>query len=155
MSERPGDEGGASAAAAEEPSAAAFPAPPPPLPTNEPRLEELTTARGETTIAPGVIAKIARAAASEVDGVELVSGSGLRSLLSRSSTGGASAAPAGHRTALDLHIAVCWPRPVPQVAEQVRQAVKGKVQHLTGYEVTDVDIVVDSLPEPSGSGRVG
>lgn len=129
------------------PAAGGAPAAPP-----APRLEELTTAKGETTIVPGVIAKIASRAARDVDGVGLVSNSGLRSLFSRSD--GTSASPAGHRTALDLHVAVTWPQSIPRVTEHVRAAVKARVQELTGYEVTDIDITVDSLPAPASSERV-
>ena len=125
-----------------------------------PRTDELATSRGETTIAPVVLAKIARQAAREVDGVEVAGNSGLRGLLSKvgggSSTGGSSASVASRRAALDLHVCVAWPRPVRSVTAEVRHRVRSRVQELTGYEVGDVDIVVDALPAPSrrSAGRV-
>ncbi len=118
-----------------------------------PRTEELATSRGETTIASGVVAKIAREAAREVDGVEVAGASGLRGLLGRVLPGptapGAGADLASRRTALDLHVCVGWPRPVATVTEEVRRHVRSRVQQLTGYEVTDVDITVDALPVPT------
>ena len=118
-----------------------------------PRTDELATSRGETTIASGVVAKIARQAASEVDGVELAGASGLRGFLGRILPGptppGVGAELASRRSALDLHVCVAWPRPVATVTEEVRRHVRAKVQELTGYEVTDVDITIDALPAPS------
>ena len=118
-----------------------------------PRTDELATSRGETTIASGVVAKIARQAASEVDGVELAGASGLRGFLGRILPGptapGAGAELASRRSALDLQVCVAWPRPVATVTEEVRRHVRAKVQELTGYEVTDVDITIDALPAPT------
>jgi uncharacterized alkaline shock family protein YloU len=118
-----------------------------------PRTDELATSRGETTIASGVVAKIARQAAREVDGVELAGSSGLRGFLGRILPGptapGVGAELASRRSALDLHVCVAWPRPVATVTEEVRRHVRAKVQELTGYEVTDVDITIDALPAPS------
>jgi uncharacterized alkaline shock family protein YloU len=118
-----------------------------------PRTSELVTRRGETHIASGVVAKIARRAAQEVDGVELAGASGLRGFLGRVLPGptapGVSADLASRRTALDLHVCVAWPRPLAMVTEEVRRHVRGRVQELTGYEVSDVDITVDALPVPT------
>lgn len=112
-----------------------------------PRTEELATSRGETTIAPKAVAKVARQAASEIDGVEVAEASGLRGLMSRG--GGASADVGSRQTALDLRLEVAWPRPVSQITSEVRRHVRARVQQLTGYEVTDVDIVIDSLRTPT------
>jgi uncharacterized alkaline shock family protein YloU len=121
-------------------------------PIPAPRTQELVTSRGETTIASGVVAKIARQAAREVDGVELAGSSGLRGFLGRILPGpaapGVGADLASRRSAVDLHVCVAWPRPVATVTEEVRHRVRAKVQELTGYEVTDVDITIDALPAP-------
>jgi uncharacterized alkaline shock family protein YloU len=118
-----------------------------------PRTGELVTRRGETHIAAGVVAKIARRAAIEVDGVEVAGASGLRGFLGRFLPGptapGVAADLASRRTALDLHVCVAWPRPLAMVTEEVRRHVRGRVQELTGYDVTDVDITVDALPVPT------
>lgn len=123
------------------------------LDISPPRTDELVTSRGETTIASGVVAKIARQAAREVDGVELAGASGLRGLLGRVLPGptapGVSADLASRRTALDLHLSVAWPRPVATVTDEVRRHVRSRVQELTGYDVSDVDITIDALPVPT------
>jgi uncharacterized alkaline shock family protein YloU len=122
-------------------------------PIPAPRTEELATSRGETHIASGVVAKIARQAAREVDGVEVAGASGLRGLLGRVLPGpsapGVGADLAHRRTALDVHVCVAWPRPVATVTNEVRRHVRARVQELTGYEVSDVDITIDALPAPS------
>lgn len=121
------------------------------------RTDELVTARGETTISPTVIARIAKRAATEVDGVELVSGGGIRGLfdaLRTSRTPGTNVDVAARHTAVELTLAVAWPRPVGSVTDAVRLHVRSRVQELTGYEVTDVDIKVDALPAPAQPGRV-
>lgn len=116
------------------------------------RADELVGPRGETVITAGVVAKVAGVAAAEVDGVELASASGLAGLMSKlrpSEVSGASADVASRRTAIDLHLSVAWPRPVVQITNEVRRNVRTRVQQLTGYDVTEVDIVVDALPVPS------
>ena len=122
-----------------------------------PATSGLVTGRGETTIAPSVVATIAQRAAREVDGVEVVSTGGLRGVIESlrpDRSTGARADVASRQTAVDLTLAVSWPRPVRQVTEEVRRHVKARVQELTGYEVTDVDISVDALPAPSRPRRV-
>jgi uncharacterized alkaline shock family protein YloU len=102
--------------------------------------------RGETVIAPGVLATVARRAASEVDGVDVVNDSGL--LFKRQ--GATADVGAQDQAAVDLHLAVRWPRPIGDVTAKVRQRVRDQVRILTGYEVTGVNITVDHLPPPSG-----
>ena len=117
----------------------------------------LVTERGETTIAPSVVATVAQRAAREVDGVEVVSSGGLRGLIDSvrpDRATGTRADVASQHTAIELTLAVSWPRPVRQVTEEVRRHVKARVHKLTGYEVTDVDIVVEALPAPSRPRRV-
>jgi uncharacterized alkaline shock family protein YloU len=114
-------------------------------------------AGGTTVIAPRAVASIARQAAGEVEGVELVSRSGLgqflAGLLPGAGGGQGASAEVGHRsTSLALHLSVGWPSPVGQVADSARRHVQARVSELTGYTVTEVDITVDALPAP-GSKR--
>lgn len=122
-----------------------------------PATSGLVTGRGETTISPSVVATVAQRAAREVDGVEVVSTGGLRGVIESlrpDRSTGARADVASRQTAVDLTLAVSWPRPVRQVTDEVRRHVRARVQELTGYEVTDVDISVDALPAPSRPRRV-
>lgn len=109
----------------------------------------LVSSRGTTTVAPGVIAAIARRAATEVDGVESVEATGLQGVLGSlrsTSSGGASADVAARRAAIDLRLAVRWPMPIHEVTIAAREHVQRRVAELTGHAVTDVDIVVVDLP---------
>lgn len=118
--------------------------------------EELAGERGTTVVAPSAVAAVARQAASEVDGVEMVGPTGLSGALAAlrsSSAGGASAHVAARRTAIDLDIAVRWPRSVASVTAAVRDHVRSQVEALTGHVVTDVDIVVVDLPLPEPAPR--
>lgn len=107
---------------------------------------EASRSRGETVIAPGVLATVAGKAAGEVEGVEVVNGSGLLS----KRQGATADVATRDQTAVELHLAVCWPHPVAEVTERVRQRVREQVRTLTGFEVIGVDITVDRLPLPSG-----
>ena len=46
-------------------------------------------------------------------------------------------------------IAVAWPRPVPEVAEQVRRRVRQEVERATGVHVDQIDVQVTSLDIPA------
>lgn len=108
------------------------------------------TTKGRTVVAARAVVAIARQAATEIDGVELVSRSGLRRLWADLwPVGGpadASAEVGAGVTAVELHLSVAWPRPVAEVAAAARRHVQARVSELTGYRVTEVDIVVDALP---------
>lgn len=137
----------------------------------QPRDEDLTSLQdagssnvkvipGRTLVRSRAVVAIARRAASEIDGVALVSRSGVRRLLADllpgGRTDGASAQVGEGVTTVELHLAVSWPRPVAEVAAAARSHVQARVGELTGYTVTEVDIVVDALP-PAGrvpTGRV-
>lgn len=112
---------------------------------------------GDTIIAARAVAAIARRAAGEVEGVELVSRSGLGQFLAGllpggGQGGGASAEVGRGSTSLILHLSLRWPTPVAQVAESARRHVQTRVSELTGYSVTEVDIVIDALPAPGSAG---
>ncbi len=114
--------------------------------------------KGRTVVASRAVVSIARRAATEIEGVELVSSSGVRRLLADLWPGAgsdeASAQVGQGVTAVELHLAVSWPRPVAEVAAAARAHVQARVGELTGYTVTEVDIVIDDLP-PVGRSRTG
>ena len=112
-----------------------------------------------TTIQDAVVTAIISMAAEEVEGVATSHG-GTR-LLGDSSptvgefvdniTGGASrtrglSVDVGERqTAADITLNVVYGRPIPQVAQAVRERIIERVERLTGIEVTEVNIQVNDV----------
>jgi uncharacterized alkaline shock family protein YloU len=116
----------------------------------------LRTSRGETTIAPLVVEKIASKAATEVDGVGGVVRTGLGWLLPWvGSDSSAQAAADVHQdtVAVDLTVNVRYPEPVGRVTANVREQVVQKLASLTGLTATEVNIEVDELVVDRGNAR--
>lgn len=107
----------------------------------------LLTPRGETTISPTVVEKIASRAAREVDGVGGVVRTGLGRLLPWVADEPAHAAADVDRetVAVDLTVNVRYPEPVSKVTRDVRERVTERVRALTGLSATEVNIMVDEL----------
>ncbi|MGW0389708.1 Asp23/Gls24 family envelope stress response protein [Streptomyces sp. NPDC003042] len=116
--------------------------------------------RGRTTIADGVVEKIAGLAAREVVGVHAM-GSG--SQLSRTFGAVRDRVPGGARssvsrgvkaevgevqTALDLEIVVEYGVSIREVARAVRENVVSAVERMTGLEVVEVNIAVSDVKLP-------
>ena len=120
----------------------------------------LVTDRGKTTIADGVVAKIAGIAAREVSGVyNMGSGSARAVGAIRDRIGeavGGTASPGSptqgvkvevgeRQTAIDLDLVVEYGVPIADVAESVRSNVSTKVGRMTGLEVAEVNIYIDDV----------
>jgi uncharacterized alkaline shock family protein YloU len=129
------------------------------------RHSELATEHGKTSIADSVVAKIAGLACREIDGVHEM-GAGLSRTLGvlkdKLPMGGSQPTAArgvqvevGERqAAVDLDIVVIYGASIVDVANAVRQNVIGRVEAMTGLEVTEVNVTVDDvylgeLEEPS------
>jgi uncharacterized alkaline shock family protein YloU len=116
-----------------------------------------TGARGRTTIADGVVEKIAGLAAREVVGVHAM-GSGLSRTFgavrdrvpggSKSVTRGVKAEVGEVQTALDLEIVVDYGVAIADVAKAVRENVVAAVERMTGLEVVEVNIAVSDVKLP-------
>ncbi|WP_324785415.1 Asp23/Gls24 family envelope stress response protein [Streptomyces sp. H51] len=117
--------------------------------------------RGRTTIADGVVEKIAGMAARDVLGVHTL-GSGLSRTFgavrdrvpggSKSVARGVKAEVGEVQTALDLEIVVDYGVSIADVARAVRENVVAAVERMTGLEVVEVNIAVSDvkLPEEEG-----
>jgi len=114
----------------------------------------LVTERGRTTIADSVVATIAGIAVRGVDGVFAVGGGTQRALSKMKDVlPGASSTPASGvsvevgetQAAIDLRLVVAYGAPIVTVAEDVREAVIGSVEEMTGLEVTEVNIAVTDV----------
>ena len=117
----------------------------------------LETPQGRTTIADGVVAKIAGLAAREVPGVYGFGGGASRAfgaLTERipgarsSSTRGVSVEVGERQAAIDLTIVVEYGVAVTDLARGVRRNVIGSVEQMTGLEVVEVNIDVTDLHLP-------
>ncbi|ANP54262.1 Asp23/Gls24 family envelope stress response protein [Streptomyces griseochromogenes] len=114
-------------------------------------------ARGRTTIADGVVEKIAGLAARDVLGVHAM-GSGLSRTFgavrdrvpggSKSVARGVKAEVGEVQTALDLEIVVEYGVSISEVARAVRENVIAAVERMTGLEVVEVNIAVSDVKLP-------
>ncbi|MFD7963161.1 Asp23/Gls24 family envelope stress response protein [Streptomyces zaomyceticus] len=134
---------------------------------NEPRRTSVTkrgggdpASRGRTTIADGVVEKIAGLAARDVVGVHAM-GSGLSRTFGAvrdrvpgggggkaSVTRGVKAEVGEVQTALDLEIVVDYGVSIADVAGDVRENVINAVERMTGLEVVEVNIAVSDVKLP-------
>ncbi|WP_338899006.1 Asp23/Gls24 family envelope stress response protein [Streptomyces sp. TG1A-60] len=113
--------------------------------------------RGRTTIADGVVEKIAGLAAREVMGVHAM-GSGLSRTFGAVRDrvpGGSGAVTRGVKvevgevqTALDLEIVIDYGVSIDDVARDVRENVIAAVERMTGLEVVEVNIAVSDVKLP-------
>jgi uncharacterized alkaline shock family protein YloU len=114
-------------------------------------------ARGRTTIADGVVEKIAGMAARDVDGVHAM-GSGLSRTIgavrdrvpggTKSVTRGVKAEVGEVQAALDLEIVVEYGVSIADVARDVRENVIAAVERMTGLDVVEVNIAVSDVKLP-------
>lgn len=113
--------------------------------------------RGRTTIADGVVEKIAGLAAREVVGVHAM-GSGLSRTFgavrdrvpggTKAVTRGVKVEVGEVQTALDLEIVVEYGVSIVEVGRAVRENVIAAVERMTGLEVVEVNIAVSDVKLP-------
>lgn len=118
----------------------------------------LQTTQGNTTIAEGVVQKIAGLAAREVSGVHALGGGAARTLGSlreripgaSSSIGqGVSVEVGEKQAAVDLDLVTEYGVPIADVARSVRRNVIASVEGMTGLQVTEVNISVNDIHLPT------
>ncbi|MFC4611550.1 Asp23/Gls24 family envelope stress response protein [Streptomyces maoxianensis] len=114
-------------------------------------------ARGRTTIADGVVEKIAGMAARDVVGVHAM-GSGVSRAFgaarervpgtSKSVSRGVKVEVGEVQTAIDLEIVIDYGVSITDVAGAVRESVISAVEWMTGLEVVEVNIAVSDVKLP-------
>lgn len=118
---------------------------------------EAAADRGRTTIADGVVEKIAGLAARDVVGVYAMGGGMARTfgaVRDRVPGGGKSVAQGVKaevgevQTALDLEIVVDYGVSISRVTRAVRENVVSAVERMTGLEVVEVNIAVSDVKLP-------
>ncbi|MFI9610449.1 Asp23/Gls24 family envelope stress response protein [Streptomyces sp. NPDC052023] len=114
-------------------------------------------ARGRTTIADDVVAKIAGMAAREVPGVHALGGGLARTMGAVSErvpgrrpgvTRGVKVEVGERQSAVDLDLVVEYGLAIPDVASDVRENVIASIERMTGLEVVEVNIAVDDVHLP-------
>jgi uncharacterized alkaline shock family protein YloU len=117
-------------------------------------LSDAKAAKGKTSIANGVVAKIVGIAAREIDGVHDVVGSGagatISGLATRVTRGdtraqGVSVEVGEREAAASITIIAMYGVSIPQVADAVRRNIIDRVEAMTGLTVIAVDIAVTDL----------
>ena len=115
--------------------------------------------RGRTTVADGVVAKIAGIAIQEIEGVHALGGGAARALGTlrekvgqKDLTQGVSVEVGQTQVAVDVTLVVEYPHPLQQVADNARDAVYTAVEDLVGMEVTEVNITITDIHVPSDGG---
>lgn len=128
-------------------------------PTAQARIPADAATAGRTTIAEGVVAKVAGIAAREVVGVYALGGGGARAfgalrdaVNATDLTQGVKVEVGETQAAADLTIVVEYPAPIQDVAANVRAAVSGAISSLVGLEVVEVNVAVNDVHLP-GDGK--
>ncbi|MFD3588002.1 Asp23/Gls24 family envelope stress response protein [Streptomyces sp. NPDC058683] len=113
--------------------------------------------RGKTTIADGVVAKIAGMAAREVPGIHSLGAGMARAFgaMRERVPGGGGGVTRGvkvevgeRQAAVDLDVVVEYGVSIVDVAGVVRTNVISAVERMTGLEVVEVNVVVDDVDLP-------
>ncbi|WP_369244783.1 Asp23/Gls24 family envelope stress response protein [Streptomyces sp. R41] len=127
------------------------------LQTARPGPQEPPETRGRTTIADGVVEKIAGIAAREVPGVNALGGGFTRTMgaVRDRVPGGHASAGRGvkvevgeKQTAIDLQVVVEYGVSITEVATEVRENVIAAVERMTGLEVVEVNLAVNDVHLP-------
>ncbi|WP_405513611.1 Asp23/Gls24 family envelope stress response protein [Streptomyces canus] len=123
------------------------------------RLQEPPETRGRTTIADGVVEKIAGIAAREVPGIHALGGGFVRTMgaMRDRVPGGHTSAGRGvevevevgeKQTGIDLQVVVEYGMSITGLAAEVRENVIAAVERMTGLEVVEVNIAVNDVHLP-------
>ncbi len=105
-----------------------------------------------TTVADGVVAKVAGIAAQDIPGVYALGGGAARALGSireavgqKDLTQGVSVEVGQTQVAVDITLVVEYPHPLQKVADDVRDAIYSAVEDVVGMEVTEVNVSITDI----------
>ena len=120
----------------------------------------LQSTQGTTTIAEGVVQKIAGLAAREVSGVHALGGGAARTLgalreripgASQATGQGVSVEVGEKQAAVDVEIVAEYGVAIADLASGIRRNVISAIEKMTGLEVTEVNITVNDVHVDDGS----
>ena len=118
----------------------------------------LQTPEGRTTIADGVVQKIAGLAAREVAGVYALGGGAARAIgalrdripgSSQATSQGVSVEVGERQAAIDLDLVTEYGVSISDVVRAVRRNVISTVEGMTGLDVTEVNVSVNDIHLPT------
>jgi uncharacterized alkaline shock family protein YloU len=118
----------------------------------------LQTHEGNTTIADGVVQKIAGLATREVSGVYALGGGAARAFgalrdripgATQSIGQGVSVEVGERQAAIDLDVVTEYGAPIAELARSIRRNVIASIEGMTGLQVTEVNISVNDIHLPS------
>lgn len=118
----------------------------------------LESTEGRTSIADGVVQKIAGIAARDVSGVHQLGGATARAFSSMRERIPGSSQSAGlgvtvevgeRQAAIDLDVVVEYGVAIADLAQSIRRNVIASVEGMTGLEVTEVNISVNDIHLPA------
>ena len=141
-----------------QPSATSQSGSPSSSPVQQAAPSTLQSSEGRTTIADGVVQKIASLAAREVSGVYALGGGAARTLGalreripgSSQATGQGVSVEVGERqAAIDLDLVTEYGVSIAELARAVRRNVASSVEGMTGLEVSEVNISVNDIHLPT------
>ena len=112
---------------------------------------------GKIIFATDVIATIAGLAATEVDGVDSLSGTvveGITGMLGKKNlTKGIKVEVKEDEVALDMSLSVKYGTKIHEVCYKVQQGVKNAIETMTGLRVVMVNVTVQSVTFDKGEGK--
>ena len=117
----------------------------------------LQTSQGNTTIADGVVSKIAGMAASQVSGIHALGGGAARAFgslrdripgASSSQSQGVSVEVGETQAAIDLDVVAEYGVSIADLSKSIRKSVISSVEGMTGLEVVEVNISVNDIHLP-------
>lgn len=121
-----------------------------------PGATQTVTSRGNTSVADGVVAKVAGIAAQDIAGVFALGGGAARALGSireavgqKDLTQGVTVEVGQTQVAVDVTLVVEYPHPLQKVADDVREAIYTAVEDVVGMEVTEVNVSISDIHIPS------
>lgn len=123
--------------------------------TTASHMQDADSGHGKTTIADGVVAKVAGIAAGGVNGVYALGGGAaravgaLRNLTGNQSQSQGITVEVGEKqAAVDVVLVADYPRPLQQLADSVRNAVIEAVETIVGLEVAEVNVTINDVHMP-------
>lgn len=106
-----------------------------------------TTELGKIHIAPEVIAVIAGLAASEVEGVAMMSGTFVGDLAERfgrkkNFSKGVQVEVGEKEAAVDLSVIIEYGYSIPKIAASIQSSVRNAIENMTGLSVVEVNVQI-------------